>query len=683
MVATPKRIYRKGLLDQLKELVFDLATTFIFGSHEKIKHDIDEGLQQIGTLLSFERVVLFEFSDDGETAHMLHSYAATGVKLPPDSLPADAVASLSPDASALQLKIHDQLRGVLIFYPSLSSHLPEKLKDQLFRFGQVLGGVLERRVAERQVQQIEQFERLLSETSATYINLPVQKLTDVLKDDFARLSKTLGVDACILFIADESTGALQVVRPLVWYTDERKASNRRLTDWLKRGPEFDSETLHYTFARYNMGLNIQWRTNDEIPSTAELERQSQSNLGIKSTLAVPIRFAGSMAAILNILTTDDYRSWPEDLAPRLRIFGEVFVNAFMRKRSEERLQKALSEIKLLKERYEADYLYLSKEVNVGYDFDGVVGQSHEIQKVLVKAKQVAPTSATVLILGETGVGKGLIARAIHNASNLWERPLMQVNCAALAPNLIESELFGHEKGAFTGATARRLGRFEAAEGTTLFLDEIGDLPMELQAKLLRLLEEGEFERVGGNETIRTDVRLIAATSRNLEEEVAEGKFRQDLWYRLNIFPIVVPPLRERLTDVPLFVSYFVEQYGKSLGKTFDAIPLDTIKALQAYDWPGNIRELKNVIERAIITSHAGNLQVELLRQEHQAPGFGRQRTLKEIERETIIDTLERTHWKINGVNGAAQFLDIHPETLRARMRKHNIKRPYPTLRRKR
>jgi transcriptional regulator with GAF, ATPase, and Fis domain len=359
----------------------------------------------------------------------------------------------------------------------------------------------------------------------------------------------------------------------------------------------------------------------------------------------------------------------------LRLFGEVLENALGRRRSEEALRTALSEIKQLKERFEADYIYLREEIKLEHDFSGIVGRSEALRQILVKVKQVAPTNATVLILGETGTGKGLIARAIHNASRRGDRPLIRVNCAALNPGVIESELFGHEKGAFTGAQSRRVGRFEAANGTTLFLDEIGELPLDLQGKLLRVLEEGEFERVGGTSTIKTDVRVIAATNRDLEKEVEAGRFRRDLWYRLTIFPIYVPPLRERLEDIPLFMNFFVDKHGKRIGKKFDMIPQRFIKALEGYSWPGNIRELENMIERAVIKSPEGNLQIETPLQ--LGVPLDKRKKHEEFEREHILNILKDTNWIIEGRKGAAQRLGLTPSTLRYRMKTLDIKRQHP------
>ncbi len=519
---------------------------------------------------------------------------------------------------------------------------------------------------------LSEFERLLSEISATYINLPIKNLDDVLRRDFTRLNSLLGMDLCILYTRLKASDPFYPAQ----YFAEKQPFKDFMLKWLKENPGISEQTFPYTFVKWDKGEPTQLSTND-IFHEADIEKQTLQMLGVKSALSIPIRFSGHVVGVLNVSTMQEYRSWPEDMISRLRLFGEVFINAIMRKEAEEKLQKALSEIKKLKERFEADYLYLSEEIKDEYNFEGIVGKSEALKKILVKVKQVGPTDATVLILGETGTGKGLIARAIHDSSSRSNRPLIQVNCAALAPTLIESELFGHEKGSFTGATTRRLGRFETAKGTTLFLDEIGDLPLELQAKLLRVLEEGEFERVGGNSTIHTDIRLIAATSRNLEEDVKEGRFRSDLWYRLNIFPIFVPPLRERTDDLPLLIEHFVEKYQKWARKKFKSIPLKDINSFNDYDWPGNIRELSNIVERAVITSHDGTLKLEIPLSYKKSPAIGE--NLKEfmetLERERILNALEETNWVIRGKYGAARRLGFKPSTLRYRVSKLNIRRP--------
>ena len=338
-------------------------------------------------------------------------------------------------------------------------------------------------------------------------------------------------------------------------------------------------------------------------------------------------------------------------------------------------EAAFAEIKKLKEQLEGERAYLQEEIKLGYNHEKIIGQSDGLKYVLYKVEQIAGSNTTVLIHGETGTGKELVARAVHNLSLRKNRALVKVNCATLPANLIESELFGHEKGAFTGSISKHLGRFEVANGATLFLDEIGELPLELQAKLLRVLQDGEFERLGSSHTIKVDVRIITATNRNLEEEVRMGRFREDLWYRLNIFPITLPPLRDRADDIPHLVDFYVNKIAKRMGKTIAVIPESVMSALQAYHWPGNIRELENVLERAVINSSGPKLH---LVDELKKPGkylSSSPKTLEAVEREYIIRVLEQTKWKVSGKNSAAEILDLDRSTLRARMGKLNIQKP--------
>jgi chemotaxis protein methyltransferase CheR len=351
----------------------------------------------------------------------------------------------------------------------------------------------------------------------------------------------------------------------------------------------------------------------------------------------------------------------------------------IRKEGAIKLQNAYSEITGLKAQLEADRTYLREEIKLEHNYENIIGNSDMLKYVLFRAEQVAPADTTVLILGETGTGKELIARAIHNASPRRERPLIKVDCASLPANLIESELFGHEKGAFTGAVEKRVGRFELANGATLFLDEIGELPLDLQSKLLRVLQDGEFERLGSSQTLRTDVRVIAATNRNLEEDVRKKHFRMDLWYRLSVFTISVPPLRERSEDIGLLVNYLIKNFEKKLGKRIRSVPTHFLTKLQNYSWPGNVRELENVIERAVINTQGDTLQLEDSLDAHrpedvETPDLPT-KSLEEIEREHILLALRKTNWKIHGEDGAAVLLDINPSTLRGRMRKHGIHRP--------
>ena len=345
------------------------------------------------------------------------------------------------------------------------------------------------------------------------------------------------------------------------------------------------------------------------------------------------------------------------------------------KSAREEAETALHEIKILKEQLDAEKKYLQEEIKQEYNHENIIGKSNEINYVFYKVEQISGTDTNVLILGETGTGKELVARAIHGLSPRKERALVKMNCAALPSNLIESELFGHEKGAFTGAHTKRLGRFEIANGATLFLDEIGELPLELQPKLLQVIQNGEFERLGSSKTIKVDVRIIAATNRNLEEEVRQGRFREDLWYRLNIFPITMPPLRDRTSDIPLLVNFYVDKISKRMGKRIEMVPVNVMDSLLNYHWPGNIRELENVLERSVISSSGPKLRlVDELKKPHKDL-IKAARTLEAVEREYIIHVLEQVNWKVSGDNSASEILGLDRSTLRARMLKLNIQKP--------
>ena len=353
-------------------------------------------------------------------------------------------------------------------------------------------------------------------------------------------------------------------------------------------------------------------------------------------------------------------------------------NIVLEQRVEERtleLRTALSEIQAMKDQLETENIYFRHENKMKHLFANIIGQSDGLKYVLYRAEQVAPANTTVLILGETGTGKELIAAAIHNMSPRKDRPLITVNCAALPGNLIESELFGREKGAFTGADSRQVGRFEVANGSTLCLDEIGELPLELQAKLLRVIQHNEFERLGSSHTIKVDVRIVATTNRDLEEEIRKGRFRQDLYYRLNVFPITVPPLRLRKEDIPPMVQAFVERYSRKLGKHITSIQKETLQALQEYSWPGNVRELESIIERAMILCPGPVFQLTDRLDTHSHPLSSPARTLEETERNQIVKILSETRWHIEGKEGAAAILGLNPSTLRARMHKLGIVRP--------
>ena len=360
-----------------------------------------------------------------------------------------------------------------------------------------------------------------------------------------------------------------------------------------------------------------------------------------------------------------------------KLLGAVvsFKDITERKKAETNLEKALTEVESLKNKLELENIYLQQEIKLTHNFEEIISQSKKFKKSLKQVEQVATTDATALILGESGTGKELIARAIHNISNRKDRALVKVNCAALPATLIESELFGHEKGAFTGALSKKIGRFELANQGTLFLDEVGEIPLELQPKLLRVLQEGEFERLGSTSTTKVNVRIIAATNVDLEKAVEKGEFREDLYYRLNVFPISLPPLRDRKEDIPLLAQHFMSKYEAKFGKKIGGISQKTMDSLASYSWPGNVRELENVIERSVIITQGNKLDLgNPLPKTTNSDKKEEISSLDENEKNHILKALKLTNWRISGEKGAAKILNIKRTTLEARMKKLGIQR---------
>jgi formate hydrogenlyase transcriptional activator len=410
-------------------------------------------------------------------------------------------------------------------------------------------------------------------------------------------------------------------------------------------------------------------------------------LEAESFVGLPMR--DGSGEIIGHLAVLDNRPLPDvsSSMPLLRIFAARAGAELQRLKAEQDLRQALAEVELLKNRLHAENIYLQEEIRREHNFEEIVGNSPALIEVLANVERVAPTDSTVLVYGETGTGKELIARAIHDRSARKGHPLVKVNCGAISAGLVESELFGHVKGAFTGAIDRRFGRFELASGGTLFLDEVSELPLETQVKLLRVLQEGEFEPVGSSKTVRVDVRIIAATNRNLEDAVQQGRFRSDLFYRLNVFPLKVPPLRERRSDVAQLVMFFLSRFSKKLGRSIESVSQDTMERLMNYSWPGNVRELQNIIERGVVVTTGPVLTlsddlVPATLPASPAPGLSAaanssrddRLTLEEVERQHILTVLKESGWVIEGAKGAACVLNLHPNTLRSRMKKLGIAR---------
>jgi len=639
-----------------------------------------------------------------------------------------------------------------------------------------------------------EFEAFLADVSARFVGLSPDRVDDEIRNALKEVMEFFGLDRCNLIRVVPEEGEFRVthnadVSGISPYTvgDPRAVS---LVPWVHK----KISGLHEV---------VSFASLEELPADAAIDKPHFERVGVRSGTYIPVAVVGSSVYTLGTSSASDNRNCPETFIPRLRLLGELFVNAIERskaelalrereerlslasssaraglwimnteegfvwataqfrelcqcgpdeelpferfltvihpddrervkglvrrslekqealdteyrivrpdgtirwfssrgspapgppelparlmgaaidvtdrKRLESDLRERMDEIERLKLQLEKENLYLREEIKTAQGFERIVGTSETLQYVLFRVKQVAPTDATVLILGETGTGKGLVAHAIHELSARKGRPMVTVNCAGLPAGLIESELFGREKGAFTGAHARQVGRFEIADGGSIFLDEIGELPLELQAKLLRVLQEGEFERLGSPRTVTVDVRIIASTNRDLRADVRDRRFREDLYYRLNVFPVSLPPLRQRTEDIPQLVRHFADKYARKLGRKYESIPKSTMKLLQEHSWPGNVRELEHVIERAVITSPGPVLRLaDRLESEHAATGDGPLKSLSEMERDHIAKVLEQTGWKIEGENGAASILGLHPSTLRFRIKKLDITRP--------
>jgi transcriptional regulator with GAF, ATPase, and Fis domain len=558
------------------------------------------------------------------------------------------------------------MTGFIAFGKSASEPIVKPaLGSALNRVGRLFENVLIRRRTTLQFEELLQFERMLSEISSTFSGVSAESVDRTIESGLAHIGTFLGADYCNLVPFSRKDSSRNVVHS--WVREDAAPL-----------PYFDAplgDLFPWFAEKFRCGQVVHFSRLEDLPADASSDRKEFSRMGTKSHASVPIAVEGSIIGVLSIGTMRGHRSWPEELVQRLRLIGEIFANAMVRKQKQLEIRTAFSQIEKLNAQLKAESTYLRQEIERSMDFHNMIGKSEALKQVIDQVGRIAATDVTVLIHGETGTGKELVARALHAASDRRDRPMVKVNCAALPENLIESELFGHEKGAFTDAINRQIGRFELAHGSTLFLDEIGELPMASQAKLLRVLQESEFERLGSSTTIRVDVRIIAATNRVLEKEVRKGRFRQDLWYRLNVFPIEVPPLRRRSEDIPLLVNWFILKSGKKLAKNIERIPIKVMKALQNYGWPGNVRELENIIERAVINSPHSSLQLldKLEGPESLTRNISERPTFDEMARNYIVQILEETRGRVEGPNGAAAILGIHPSTLRGRMRKMGIK----------
>jgi transcriptional regulator with GAF, ATPase, and Fis domain len=520
----------------------------------------------------------------------------------------------------------------------------------------------------------EEPQATLAALSDRLLNAPPERVAADLEEIIESLTRILGVDRCTL----------------AEFTDEGRSLTWTHTFALPGIPPWPldvSATLPWYTEQVRQGFTLVLpRLPDGLPPTAKAEAGFVAAVGLKSHLMVPLRAEGQVLGCLGGGSFRSFRTWSPELLSSLALVAGVLSSVLLRRQSGERLRAVeelnrslQDEIRELRARLEADSTYLQKEILRAEGFDGIVGTSAALSKVLHQIEQVAAADSPVLVLGETGTGKDLVARAIHDRSRRKNRPLVPVNCAALPDALIESELFGYEKGAFTGAVARTLGRFEMADGGCILLDEIGELPLGVQAKLLRVLEGGTFERLGSSKTIRVDVRVLAATNRDLARDVREGRFRPDLYYRLNVFPLTVPPLRERSEDVPLLVWHFINARQSALGRSIKRVPERLMRALETHAWPGNVRELENLVERALIVSAGPNLEIDAPFAEATGGMTSSLTRLDDVQRAHIEAVLRQCGWKIAGKGNAADRLGLKRGTLQFRMRKLGIRRPEPAV----
>ena len=704
------------LKDQLKlqKLISEISAKFVNLPASKVDSEIENGLKIILEYMGIDRCTIGEFSEDRKALYVTHSYSKPGSEPAVKGqlqkffpwygerllLGEDVVIEKPGDwpDEAVEEKTYCQRTGLksiltipvsvggsllcAIGYMTYDNYLswPKYAIEQLALLGEVFANAIFRKRADEErrkhyenlAKQVE-FEKLISTLSAKFVNLQTGQVNRQIEESLKLLVEFLGVDRGTFFQVSKDRKKLI---PMESHTmkDVERIGEIPLQFWFPWAAEkiLGGEVVHFS-------------SEDELPAEADHDRtQMKEKLGSKSLLGVPIYIDGKVEYVLSVASVKHPHKLNKKIEPRLQLIGEIFINALIRSQNMEIMQEkdkqlrtAYNKITKISEQLAQENRYYKSELKGCIHSNQIIGISGSLKYVYYRVKQVAPNDTTVLIEGETGSGKELIARALHAYSERKEQPLIKIDCATLHDNMIESELFGHEKGAFTGANDRHMGRIELADNATLFLDEIGEVSLTLQSKLLRVIEDGEFERVGGSRTTKVNIRVIAATNRNLQNEVKNGKFRQDLFYRLNVFPISLPPLRERKEDIPLLADWFIQHFNKQMGKKVSKIPRSVMKELQAYSWPGNVRELKNVIERAMITNEGPVLHLmDKLTIENPlkaSPALGG--SLQEMELNYILSILKETYWRIEGKDGAAVRLGLHPDTLRSRMKKHGIRRP--------
>jgi transcriptional regulator with GAF, ATPase, and Fis domain len=694
-------------------LAAEVAARFVDLRAEKIDEAINEVLREVGEFFEVDLVCMTRFSPKGEVlevAHLWHSeqfpaFVEAKSYAVKQTYP-KGVAHLVREGSLVfgrleefprwpkELEIMNHLGivagvsvrvsfdGSELEFLSLESLSNRDWPDDAVEHVQFLGQILFKAVGRRYAQQEREetlcFQSLASRIAARFVGLPADEVDKTVSEVLREIGEYFEVDRVAMARFSLAGKVGKVLEATHLWHSERFPSFTEATAYA-----FEQIYPNTTSHLLQEGSLVFGRFEEFFDWTPE--SQMLQHLGIKAAVAVRTSSDSSGLKAL-VLDSLDNRDWPDDVAERAQFLGRVLFNAVDRKRAEEQRRKAFREIERLKQLVEEENIYLRKEIKVRHPHSEIIGNSEELQRVLSQVEQVADTNASVVIMGETGTGKELIAQHLHSLSGRSKNPLIIVNCSALPTALVESELFGREKGAYTGAMTRQVGRFELANRSAIFLDEVGELPLEIQSKLLRVLQNGTFERLGTPHSTKVDVRIIAATNRNLQDMVKEGKFREDLYYRLNVIQVVVPPLRERPGDIPLLVWHFVENFCADQGRKIERIKKGDMARLQTYSWPGNVRELRNLIERAVILSRGETLEVDwtatalfpVQEDSSSAPHRAVEtagETLEEVERSYILSVLKRCNWRVGGESGAAKILGIKRTTLDSRLKKLGIERP--------
>jgi transcriptional regulator with GAF, ATPase, and Fis domain len=681
-----------------EQLLSDHSARFVNIAPDQVDVEIRSALRQVLELFSVDRCGLIRVSPNDNTFRITHVAYASDIPPVPENT--DLSSNLFPWVYEKIIKRHEvvsfttrdelpseaavdkqtyeglEIRSALNIPLPLGAALdyiisintvrkkrvfPEEYIPRLRLLGEVLVNTLQLARTRQQLEDRLRFEGLISDLSVGFVSISSEEVESEINKWLQRITEFFGADRCTLGLFSEDGAQL------------RRAFEYHLAG-VEPGPvSLSKDQLPWYVSQLMQGKLVVINRLEDLPADAEAERRLCLAKSMKSILSIPVISGRRTLGSCVLVSVRAERIWPADLVQRMRLIAAVFAGALARKQMEDQLRVRLKEIEGLKQELQKENIYLREEIELQNVHEEIVGRSQAMKVILAQVEQVARTDATVLIQGETGTGKELLARAVHRLSVRKDRPLVTVNCASLPPTLIESELFGREKGAYTGALTRMTGRFEVADRATMFLDEIGEMPQDVQAKLLRVLEEGRFERLGSTISLQVNVRIIAATNRDLARDVAEGKFRQDLYYRLNVFPIAVPPLRERPEDVPLLVWAFVRQYEKKMGKRIDHIPRKRMEDLQHYLWPGNARELRNVVEHAMIVSSGKTLEVHVPRT--ASSEIPASLSLADANRRHILNVLQKSNWRLTGRGGAAEILRLKRTTLQSKMKKLSIRRP--------